>query len=302
MCLISKKVNFLKINLLGFLFLVQISGNAQSFDNPSVSSLMSFEHYPVNHSTGMPFVNIPLYKMPTRIKDITVDVSLNYHPSSVAFFNQNTGDCGKGWSLSKGGAILRTLKDNPDEYSWQTNSSDNLDLYEFRFFGYSGKFRINKNGNQLEVSIFENGGEPLKIGLNYNSTTYLINSFTISDSKGYIYVFDIADEYYFQINKTYKQAYHLTSIKDTNNNILVSFNYNKYYSVRASHNLGQKDTFHIMSSISSPGFGQVVFNLNYSDLYTFYYNTNYWMWAIQYTGFQIKNMNNSTVREVLFSY
>src|SRR5690606_7601531 len=69
-----------------------------------------------------------------------------------------------------------------------------------------------------------------------------------------------------------------------------------------SHNLGQKDTFHIMSSISSPGFGQVVFNLNYSDLYTFYYNTNYWMWAIQYTGFQIKNMNNSTVREVLFSY
>ena len=59
--------------------------------SPSVASLMRFEEYPVDHYTGIPQISIPVYSLPTRSKDITINIGLNYHASSVATFNEKSG-------------------------------------------------------------------------------------------------------------------------------------------------------------------------------------------------------------------
>lgn len=82
--------------------------------SPSVAALMKFEEIPVSNYTGIPDISIPLFNSPTLSKDITMAISLNYHPSSVAA-EERSSDIGLGWSLFAGGTVSRTVKGMPDE-------------------------------------------------------------------------------------------------------------------------------------------------------------------------------------------
>jgi YD repeat-containing protein len=82
--------------------------------SPTVSALMKFEEVPVSNYTGVPDVSIPLFNIPTLSKDITMDISLKYHPSSIGA-DERASDVGLGWSLFAGGTISRTVRGLPDE-------------------------------------------------------------------------------------------------------------------------------------------------------------------------------------------
>lgn len=278
-------------------------------NNPSASSLISFEKYSVDHSTGMPQISLPLYTMPTRSKDVMIDMSLNYHPSSVAVYNNEIGDCGHGWSLYKGGGVVyRTILGVPDEISFTNNTNETPDLYEFRFMGYSGKFTVEKySNNTLGIFVTENKGNQIRVELDYDATTYKINYFTLYDDKGYGYEFNIADETVFLesgVPKTiYKSAYHMTRIHDSNNITLVSFQYNIYNRTLPYpyHETGDKNTFHIMNGIDASGIGSVDFTGLQTNNFTFHYY-EYETVTIQYQGAVVKDFLENIVREFTFHY
>ncbi|QIY92073.1 hypothetical protein [Chryseobacterium gallinarum] len=82
--------------------------------SPTVSALMKFEEVPVNNYTGVPDISIPLINIPTSSKDFNLDLSLKYHPSSIAV-SEIASDVGLGWSLFAGGTISRTIRGHADE-------------------------------------------------------------------------------------------------------------------------------------------------------------------------------------------
>ncbi|MBW7676827.1 hypothetical protein [Chryseobacterium chendengshani] len=91
--------------------------------SPSVSGLMKFEEIPVSNYTGIPDVSIPLMSLPTLSKQVKVDLSLKYHPSSIAA-DEVSSDVGLGWNLSFGGTVTRTVQGYADELLKDINSSN----------------------------------------------------------------------------------------------------------------------------------------------------------------------------------
>lgn len=90
--------------------------------SPTVASLMKFEEVPVNNYTGTPEISIPLFSVPTLSKDLSVDLGLKYHPSSIAI-KEVASYRGLGWNLVGGGTISRTVQGLPDEIYMQGNTS-----------------------------------------------------------------------------------------------------------------------------------------------------------------------------------
>jgi len=82
--------------------------------SPTMAALMKFEEIPVNNYTGIPDVSVQLYNIESMSKDISINVSLKYHPLSIAI-DETAPYTGLGWSLFAGGSIARTVKGSPDE-------------------------------------------------------------------------------------------------------------------------------------------------------------------------------------------
>jgi len=221
--------------------------------SPAVSSGVRFEQYPVELSTGLPQVSIPLYSMPTRSKDINLDISLSYHQSSISRKGFRSGNCGRGWYLSLGGVLQRENKDGV--------------VYSFNFMGYSGKVMVNWTSNGGAARITENKGPQITASTVYSGTT--LQSVTFYDNKGYKYVFATKDF----VNVTVDDddpdptndviiaanlSLQLTDIYDTNNNLLIHFNYNVHDEIVKINNQTRHNTINMVKDIQVPGFGSIV--------------------------------------------
>lgn len=278
--------------------------------SPNIANLMKFEEVPVSNYTGVPNITIPLFSTKTLAKDILFDLSLIYHPASVAV-EEIAGDVGLGWVLQNGGSISRTVMGLPDEIrivnstipggnsingegkiglyhvtSSTTNptvngfdvftslnenpSSDEEDLelrsefifdtflkekydsehdlWQFNFFGNTGRFQIKKNTNGI-LEVVPLDDYRLKIinhyhlPNNYNQNDYMPIGFTIYDEKGYKYVFDIVEhtneiestkiftinlgnvKLTTQPNVNYISGFQLSKVFDLNNNLIINYEY-----------------------------------------------------------------------------
>ncbi|MBL7887063.1 MAG: hypothetical protein JNJ52_09965 [Flavobacterium sp.] len=264
---------------------------------PSVSSLMRFEEIPVSNYTGIPNVNVPFFTIPTRSKDIVLDLSIGYHPSSVAM-DEVAGDCGLGWSLFSGGTISRTAVDRPDEYSGYEQVNKN-DIYQFNFMGNTGRFYISKDAQGLlNLRIIENPGSKLVINLDYNQATSIINSFTIYDDSGYKYLFDVIDTQVYNSRigtplNIYKSGFHLSAVYDNNGKELISFSYDNY--TQNTNNPSFSNNYKRAKEITVNGYGKVTYeystgtNLTYS-LYT------------RLSQLLLKDVSNTVVKKIKFFY
>lgn len=96
--------------------------------SPTVAALMKFEEVPVSNYTGIPDISIPLYSVGTRSKDINLNLSLSYHPSSIAA-NERASDVGLGWSLFAGGTVSRTIRGLADEFYQSGNTTNKVGIY-----------------------------------------------------------------------------------------------------------------------------------------------------------------------------
>jgi hypothetical protein len=81
---------------------------------PTANSLMKFEEVPVSNYTGIPDIKVPIAEISTNNPEISMDVSLNYHPLN-ARPDDKSGEFGLGWSLFAGGSITRTVRGAPDD-------------------------------------------------------------------------------------------------------------------------------------------------------------------------------------------
>lgn len=120
--------------------------------SPETAALFKYVDYPVDYSTGIPQISIPLYTVTSG--DLTLPISISYHASGRKV-KDDTGPIGLGWVLNCGGMISRTVYGQPDEVSSfpsifkKANELTNQDNYQeiaSLYYGYQG--------NDTEYDIF----------------------------------------------------------------------------------------------------------------------------------------------------
>ena len=130
-----------------------------NFPTPKVANLGQYGETPVGHFTGTPNISIPIYTV--QDGDITVPISLNYHPASVKVNNQ-PGWVGLGWSLITGGSITRTQRGMADE----THRGENQN--EPGFKGAYANHQLYTNGNWYTKDRLKEYAEGLLLETNRN--------------------------------------------------------------------------------------------------------------------------------------
>ena len=82
--------------------------------SPDAQSFMRYGEIPVDYSTGVPNIEIPLYEIKTG--QLSLPISLSYHASGIRVSDVSSV-VGLGWKLNAGGLLTRTIKGLPDESS-----------------------------------------------------------------------------------------------------------------------------------------------------------------------------------------
>lgn len=169
---------------------------------PEAAILQKQVKIPVDHSTGVPNISIPLFEVKTG--NITVPISLNYHASGI-LVDQLSSSTGLGWGLIAGGAIQRNIRgksDNNSTFAITQHFADSInarqhyisaqdhlksgtdfsqDDYSYNFLNYNGSFYFDSTGSIR--TIFK---DPLKIESIIDSPSY----FGAKDYAGNSYLFD----------------------------------------------------------------------------------------------------------------
>lgn len=182
--------------------------------SPEASSLAKYINYPVNHSSGLVDINIPLYEV--KVGDLILPISLSYHASGIKV-NQNSGIVGLGWTLNAEPSVSRSVQGLPDEdfyigsaYSapmdykqeqiYKMNLAGNEmgvdeepDEFYYKLLTKSGGFYISKKPRTTDVPKFVlHPYAPISID-NSNVATSITNAFNIIDDAGLRYNFSIKE-------------------------------------------------------------------------------------------------------------
>lgn len=79
--------------------------------SPETAALFQYQEYPMDYSTGLPQISIPLCEI--RSGELTVPISMSYHASGFKLSDRD-GPIARGWSLNTGGAVSRTIHGSTD--------------------------------------------------------------------------------------------------------------------------------------------------------------------------------------------
>lgn len=220
---------------------------------PEAAGIQRQIKIPVNYSTGVANISIPIYEIQTSFT--TIPITLNYHASGIKV-DQLSSSVGLGWSLSAGGGIYRTVRGYPDEINsgaltnsrtahfaatmnaeGTVNANDAFisfghdftqDDYSYNFGGFSGSFYYDSTGTIRQVIK-----DPMEL-----STQGWLFDYIARDYGGNRYYFDSSDiGYYVNRNTsnpnpepmvTYTGAWLLTKIKHQQADS-VMFDYETYF-------------------------------------------------------------------------
>jgi YD repeat-containing protein len=245
---------------------------------PEAAALFKYTEYPVNFSTGLPSVSVPLYTVQSG--SISVPITANYHSSGRKVYDE-TGAIGLGWTLDAGGMISRTMYGEPDDddavikfpaiwkkaadigtttadwdflegvsNNWYPVTSYDTEYDHFSFSapgGVSGKFVLRDNNNVKEPVLL--GKKSYLINCHKKIATPTRNYFdyiTITDDKGVVYRFGKAfdDVEYHEVNYSgpaAKSSWMLTEIISADRIDTIFFKYQ--YFVKEKHTISQLTTF-----------------------------------------------------------
>lgn len=192
----SKQKGLRKCTLISFcctiLLAVSISGEAQTDlpkiiqPSPEKAALFRFQDYPMDYSTGLPQINIPIYQVVSG--SISVPISLSYHASGRKVYDQD-GAVAIGWTLNAGGAVSRTIYGSPDFGSSIKGT-----------FSFPNPFKLEADLNdntlvnlQYLEKIFHLDGNKGDVGtMPYNDSEYDIFSYSMGDMGGKFIFQDVA--------------------------------------------------------------------------------------------------------------
>ena len=220
--------------LISIIFAFALKGNAQNQNkfseippSPNAANLGKFGEIPVNQSTGTLNLSVPLVTIQER--DINWPIALNYNFTGYKPL-EHPGWVGRGWSLSGGGIITRTIRGLADEtpsFGYLTIGQEYADIlmnnpsgvssspifqslalgdgvydtepdiFYFNFGNISGKFFFGQDGNAHIVSNKKYkiektiGSSGTDVG--DRSLSDIIESFTITDDDGIKYLFNVKE-------------------------------------------------------------------------------------------------------------
>jgi hypothetical protein len=190
--------------------------------SPAVANFMRYSEIPVDYSTGVPGISIPLYTAKSR--QLTVPISIAYHASGIKV-EDKASVIGLGWVLNAGGYVGLTQMGgggensryqslyyhSTAEFDHQRDSAAALGLDAFRNFGTtigfqnaapvgssnrytfqlpggeSGVFRYDYRTGQLINLPYSN----IKIQKLINPGSNDITGLVITDEKGVVYTFTL---------------------------------------------------------------------------------------------------------------
>lgn len=176
---------------------------------PEAASLGKYTDMPVNYSSGLPQISIPMFTASSR--DISVPVSLSYHAGGIRVEEIASRE-GLGWNLQAGGSITRTVRGIADDGSkgwldpersvddFEAASTNNKyiyiteaiagdndfepDVFNFSYPGGGGKFFFDENGDIITIPNTEH-----KITYTMGGTLGGIASFVVTNTSGYKYYY-----------------------------------------------------------------------------------------------------------------
>jgi len=147
--------------------------------DPTTASLGKYGVYPVNYSTGLVPITIPLYEI--KSGDLSQTIELSYHGGGIRVSEEATW-VGLGWDLNFGGVITRTMNGFPDEdetqpvpnastlFNTMHNNSNLNDLYYYETLAnaptayYSFKPDLFQyNFGKYAGTFFSSGNKPISI-------------------------------------------------------------------------------------------------------------------------------------------
>ncbi|WP_139276326.1 DUF5977 domain-containing protein [Sinomicrobium oceani] len=227
--------------------------------SPDAVSLFRYQTYPVDYSTGLPQINIPLYEI--KSGSLRVPLELSYHASGRRVDDQD-GAISLGWTLNAGGTISRTVKGSADfgaykfPYPFKTDGLTNkndcayleqivhyklnptevfpsnwkdseYDIFSYYFGNNSGKF-IFKDINNVKTPILLTTSKPYVITPVYraeDSPYGILERIDILDDKGVLYQFTPMGHYNGSDGSVIENEYCLTKIISADKADTISFTY-----------------------------------------------------------------------------
>jgi YD repeat-containing protein len=269
---IFKRVKLLCLLLISFQQIVNSQGTIIP-PSPRTASFLIYGEYPVDYSTGVPDISIPLYRI--KSGDIEVPITLKYHIGSAKpnRYKQEISNVGFGWVLEAGGLVSRTIRGAMDEngrvtpfrttngyddrnfydYGSMISISNNApgqsssgtlnidteyDIFSYSFLNHFGNFVIDKNSSDI-YDVYSFPYQPYIFNVTVNTTstgTYNIPAVKITDDNGCMYNFESTE------NKIYGNAdgsrsWYLSNIRSPNGND-INFNY-----VASTYNLSNVNSY-----------------------------------------------------------
>lgn len=217
------------------IFVISSSLDAQTIitPEPTSSSLQNYVNASVSPAMGIPAINIPLYRLETSDTNLPLSLSLSYHPYNAKAIVP-ASEVGAGWSLFKGSMISKESYSKNNEF---TEISDltklNADRFYYSIPGHSGKFVIYKDSLSGNLKVHNLTGEKIKIDFtrDQSSTKLIIDSFKITDDKGYQYIFDNYNVSSWRQPgipygyRTQRSSYVITSVKKADNTDIITYSY-----------------------------------------------------------------------------
>jgi len=204
---------------------------------PSTSYNVTYQEMPRSTATGVPNISIPLGGLSSQGDKIGENITLSYNPYNVND-EDFVSDVGLGWTLFSGGSISRQIVGGLDEQFDNTAASNyNLNSFDDLYYynlpnGVSGKFKIYRNvsDNTFTILNYDRNSVKMEFTRTSNTATLIVNSFTLTDDKGYKFIFnDYSQSLYTSGNKVYRSAFYLSSIKDATGAELFTYEYLKHY-------------------------------------------------------------------------
>jgi hypothetical protein len=172
--------------------------------SPEAAAFLKYGEYPVDLSTGVPNISIPIYTL--NAGNFQLPITLDYHASGIKVAQEATW-VGLGWNLNFGAQLIVDVRDDSDEFtvgltpkagdvrSFMTNNPldysnqyyNNLmvnswvkDIYNFSSPTVSGKFYYDSTTANNELVIFPPNAFKVEL---------ITNGFKIIDNYGNNYFF-----------------------------------------------------------------------------------------------------------------
>jgi len=165
--------------LLNFLMAISIQVFSQASlpkvvpPSPEATALFRFQDYPMDYSTGLPQISIPIYEV--KSGSLSVPISISYHASGRRVMDED-GPISLGWSLNAGGIISRTIYGNADF------GTPNLGTYLFPYlFNTTGLTNANDITYLGKIMHYDNSDANL---LPWTESEYDVFSYSFGDNGG----------------------------------------------------------------------------------------------------------------------